>query len=152
RSAWPRASAGRGGGGGAWAEMLPPARPGRNGPRESQNIPLDETRERARGNKGFPMSITGESAGVRHAVILAGGKATRLRPFTDDGPKAMVPVGGKPIVDWQLEWLAQAGCEHVVISCGYLAEVLGKHLADHSYPLSIEVAVESEPLGRGGAL
>ena len=98
------------------------------------------------------MSITGKSAEVRQAVILAGGKATRLRPYTDDRPKAMVPVGGKPIVDWQLEWLAQAGCEHVVISCGYLAEVLGKHLADHTHPLTIEVAVESEPLGRGGAL
>lgn len=98
------------------------------------------------------MSITGKSAEVRQAVILAGGQATRLRPYTDDRPKAMVPVAGRPIVDWQLEWLAQAGCEHVVISCGYLADVLEKHLADHPYPLRIEVTVEAEPLGRGGAL
>lgn len=98
------------------------------------------------------MSISGKHAQVRQAIILAGGQATRLRPYTDDRPKAMVPVAGKPIVDWQLEWLAEDGCEHVVISCGYLAEVLDKHLAGHSYPLTIEVAVESEPLGRGGAL
>jgi NDP-sugar pyrophosphorylase family protein len=98
------------------------------------------------------MSISGKSAKIRQAVILAGGQATRLRPYTDDRPKAMVPVGGRPIVDWQLEWLAQAGCEHVVVSCGYLAEVLDKHLAGHSYTLTIEVAVEAEPLGRGGAL
>jgi NDP-sugar pyrophosphorylase family protein len=98
------------------------------------------------------MSIIGKNAQVRQAVILAGGQATRLRPYTDDRPKAMVPVADKPIVDWQLEWLAQAGCEHVVISCGYLADVLDKHLAGHTYPLTIDVAVEDEPLGRGGAL
>jgi NDP-sugar pyrophosphorylase family protein len=98
------------------------------------------------------MSISGKNAQVRQGIILAGGQATRLRPYTDDRPKAMVPVADKPIVDWQLEWLAQSGCEHVVISCGYLADVLDKHLSGHSYPLRIEVAVESEPLGRGGAL
>lgn len=98
------------------------------------------------------MPISGKNAQVRQAIILAGGQATRLRPYTDDRPKAMVPVAGKPIVDWQLEWLSAAGCEHVVVSCGYLADVLDKHLAGHCYPLTIEVAVESEPLGRGGAL
>jgi NDP-sugar pyrophosphorylase family protein len=98
------------------------------------------------------MPISGRNAQVRQAVILAGGQATRLRPYTDDRPKAMVPVAGKPIVDWQLEWLAASGCEHVVVSCGYLADVLGKHLQGHSYPLAIEVVVEDEPLGRGGAL
>jgi NDP-sugar pyrophosphorylase family protein len=98
------------------------------------------------------MAIAGKTGRVRQAIILAGGKATRLRPYTDDRPKAMVPVANKPIVDWQLEWLSQQGCEHVVISCGYLADVLEKHLAAHEYPLTIEVAVETEPLGRGGAL
>ena len=98
------------------------------------------------------MAITGAHGTVRQAVILAGGKATRLRPYTDDRPKAMVPVGGRPIIDWQLEWLAGQGCEHVVVSCGYLADVLGKHLAAQAFPLEAEVAVEDEPLGRGGAL
>lgn len=98
------------------------------------------------------MAITGAHGQVRQAVILAGGQATRLRPYTDDRPKAMVPVADKAILDWQLEWLAAQGCENVVVSCGYLADVLAKHLADHSYPMQIEVAVETEPLGRGGAL
>ncbi|HEY7485420.1 MAG TPA: nucleotidyltransferase family protein [Streptosporangiaceae bacterium] len=98
------------------------------------------------------MAITGKNGQVRQAVILAGGKATRLRPYTDDRPKAMVPIADKPIVDWQLEWLSGQGCEHAVISCGYLADVMEKHLAGHSYPITIEVAVEAEPLGRGGAL
>lgn len=98
-----------------------------------------------------PMAIAG-NAQVRQAIILAGGQATRLRPYTDDRPKAMVSVAGKPIVDWQLEWLSAQGAERVVVSCGYLADVLAAHLADHPYPLRIHVVAESEPLGRGGAL
>lgn len=98
------------------------------------------------------MAISGAYGDVRQAVILAGGQATRLRPYTDDRPKAMVEVGARPIVDWQLEWLGEQGCEHVVVSCGYLADVLDEHLAKLDLPLSIEVAVEDEPLGRGGAL
>jgi NDP-sugar pyrophosphorylase family protein len=98
------------------------------------------------------MAITGNSSQVRQAVILAGGKATRLRPYTDDRPKAMVPIADKAIVDWQLEWLAAQGCEHVTVSCGYLAEVLEDHLRDHAYPLTVDVVAEKSPLGRGGAL
>ncbi|GII84420.1 guanyltransferase [Sphaerisporangium siamense] len=89
---------------------------------------------------------------VRQAVILAGGQATRLRPYTDDRPKAMIPVAERTILEWQLDWLAAQGIEHVVVSCGYRADVLQDHLSGHSYPMKIEVAVESEPLGRGGAL
>jgi NDP-sugar pyrophosphorylase family protein len=98
------------------------------------------------------MAITSMNIEVRQAVILAGGQATRLRPYTDDRPKAMVPVAGRAIVDWQLQWLAAQGIEDVVISCGYRADVLQAHVANHAYPLKIEVAVEDEPLGRGGAL
>jgi NDP-sugar pyrophosphorylase family protein len=98
------------------------------------------------------MAIVGEYGQVRQAVILAGGKATRLRPYTDDRPKAMVPVADKTIVDWQLQWLVDQGCEHVVVSCGYLAEVLAAHLGNHAYPMKVDVVVETEPLGRGGAL
>ncbi|MDP8927605.1 MAG: nucleotidyltransferase family protein [Actinomycetota bacterium] len=98
------------------------------------------------------MAVAGSNGQVRQAVILAGGQATRLRPYTDDRPKAMVPVAHKPIVDWQLEWLSTQGAEYIVVSCGYLADVLEAHLADHSYPLRIQVVVEKEPLGRGGAL
>ncbi|MFN2557617.1 MAG: NDP-sugar synthase [Nitriliruptorales bacterium] len=98
------------------------------------------------------MTVAGPSRQVRQAIILAGGQATRLRPYTDDRPKAMVPVAGRPIVDWQLEWLSAQGAEHVVVSCGYLAEVLEAHLTGHAYPLQIQIVVENHPLGRGGAL
>ncbi|MDP8932127.1 MAG: nucleotidyltransferase family protein [Actinomycetota bacterium] len=102
---------------------------------------------------GYSSSMTtAGSAHLRQAIILAGGQAERLRPYTDDRPKAMVPVAGKPIVDWQLEWLSAQGAEHVIVSCGFLADVLESHLAGHSYPLRIQVVVEEEPLGRGGGL
>jgi NDP-sugar pyrophosphorylase family protein len=96
---------------------------------------------------------TAEHISVRQAVILAGGQATRLRPYTDDRPKAMVEIAGKPILDWQLEWLSASGVTDVVVSCGYLADVLEEHVGTRSHDgTRVRVAVESEPLGRGGAL
>src|SRR5690606_9781578 len=74
-------------------------------------------------------SMPSSSAPVREAVILAGGQATRLRPYTDTRPKAMVEVADRPIIDYQLEWLAGHGVRHAVVSCGYKAEVLREHLA-----------------------
>ncbi|OLT24989.1 guanyltransferase [Nocardiopsis sp. CNR-923] len=89
---------------------------------------------------------------VTQALILAGGQATRLRPYTDTRPKAMVEVAGRPIIDYQLEWLASYGVEQVVVSCGYKAEVLGDHLSARAGGPRISLLVEDEPLGRGGAL
>ncbi|MBO2461481.1 nucleotidyltransferase family protein [Actinomadura violacea] len=91
-------------------------------------------------------------APVRQAVILAGGQGTRLRPFTDDRPKPMIEIAGKPIIDHQIEWLASQGVQKVVVSCGHLAKVLQDHLASHDQPAEISTVVETEPLGRGGAL
>ncbi|GAA2730336.1 nucleotidyltransferase family protein [Actinocorallia aurantiaca] len=89
---------------------------------------------------------------VRQAVILAGGNATRLRPYTDRVPKALVDVGGKPILEHQVEWLAAEGVEHVVVSCGHLGEMMRRHVLGRSFPLQVSVAVEERPLGRGGGL
>ncbi|MFF8282790.1 sugar phosphate nucleotidyltransferase [Streptomyces albus] len=90
---------------------------------------------------------------VTQALILAGGRATRMRPYTDDVPKAMVPVGGAPIVAYQLAWLAQHGVTHVTISGGYKHEVIRQYAGDGSrFGMDIRYAVESEPLGRGGGL
>lgn len=96
--------------------------------------------------------IHGAKAQVRQAIILAGGQGTRMRPLTEDSPKALIPIAGKAILDWQLDWLAGEGVEHVVISCGYLAEVLDEHVSSRRWPLEIELAVEPESLGRGGGL
>ncbi|MBW3589752.1 MAG: nucleotidyltransferase family protein [Actinobacteria bacterium] len=90
---------------------------------------------------------------MEQAVILAGGQATRLRPFTDDRPKAMVEVAGSPIVEHQIRWLHDNGVDDIVISCGYRAEVMMKYLGDGDlYGTQLSYAVEETPLGRGGGL
>lgn len=90
---------------------------------------------------------------MEQAVILAGGKATRMRPYTEERPKAMVEVAGAPILEHQLRWLAAGGVKQIVLSVGYRADVIREHVGDGS-TLGIEVAyaVEDEPLGRGGGM
>ena len=61
-------------------------------------------------------------------VILAGGLATRMRPWTEKIPKALLDVEGRPFIDWQLELLAAGGIRHAVICCGYLGEMLEEHV------------------------
>lgn len=90
---------------------------------------------------------------MRQAVILAGGQATRLRPYTEDRPKAMVEVRGVPVCERQLVWLATAGVEHAVMSVGYRADVIQDRIGDGSrLGISVTYAVETEPLGRGGGM
>jgi len=86
-----------------------------------------------------------------HAIILAGGKGERLRPLTDDRPKCMVEIAGRPILAYQLAWLRRHGILDVTISCGYLAEVIQARFGDGSdLGLRLRYAVEQQPLGRGG--
>ena len=88
-----------------------------------------------------------------YALIIAGGEGERLRPLTDDRPKNMVPVAGRPIVERQLEWLRENGVTDAVFLCGYKAEVLQAHVGDGSeFGVHVQYSVETEPLGRGGAL
>lgn len=88
---------------------------------------------------------------MRQAVILAGGRAMRMRPYTEDRPKAMVEVAGRPIIEHQLRWMAANRVKQVVISCGYRAEMLEEHLHSlRDLDLIISFAVEEEALGRGG--
>lgn len=90
---------------------------------------------------------------VKHAIILAGGKGERLRPYTDDRPKVMVEVAGKPIIKWQIEWLKSHGIEKFVIAGGYKAGVIQDYLKDGS-ELGVEIvySIEDSPLGTGGAI
>ena len=88
-----------------------------------------------------------------YALIIAGGEGERLRPLTDDRPKNMVPVAGRPIVERQLEWLRENGVTDAIFLCGYRADVLQAHLGDGSaFGLRVQYSVEKEPLGRGGAI
>ncbi len=92
-------------------------------------------------------------SGELQAVILAGGKGERLRPFTDDRPKPMVPILEKPILEYQVRWLAAQGVKRVVMSCGYRHEVIQDYFGGgERFGVDIRYAVEDEPLGRGGGI
>ena len=87
------------------------------------------------------------------AIILAGGLGSRLRPLTDSTPKPLLPVAGKPIIQWQIEWLKNAGVEDFVLSVGHLAEKVQAVMGDGSgLGVSLRYAIEREPLGTAGAL
>ncbi|OGE38123.1 hypothetical protein A3D79_03555 [Candidatus Daviesbacteria bacterium RIFCSPHIGHO2_02_FULL_39_8] len=90
---------------------------------------------------------------VNWAIILAGGKGERLRPYTNDRPKPMVEVAGRPILAYQLEQLKKAGIEEVVFACSYQREALQKHLdSGEKYGIKALFSVEETPLGRGGGI
>lgn len=88
-----------------------------------------------------------------YAIVIAGGKGERLRPLTDDRPKSMVPLLGKPILEYQVEWLRESGVTNVVVACGHLANVIQEYFQDgRRFGVSITYSLEEQPLGRGGAL
>jgi NDP-sugar pyrophosphorylase family protein len=85
------------------------------------------------------------------AILLAGGKAERLGPAADGRPKPLVCVGGRPIAVYQVEQLAAAGVDRVIVSCSAGNEEAFAQELDGLGP-EIVVAPEPEPLGRGGGL
>lgn len=90
---------------------------------------------------------------VNCAIILAGGKGERLRPYTNDRPKPLVEVGGKPILAYQLQQLTKAGITHVVFACSYFHETLETQVASgEKFGISASFSVEKTPLGRGGGI
>lgn len=87
------------------------------------------------------------------AVILLGGKGTRILSLYGDRPKCLVPVAGKPILLWQLEWLRRGGVKRVHLAAGYMADVLRDWLkTDAPKDMEITFSIEPEPRGTGGAI
>ncbi|MFD7923627.1 sugar phosphate nucleotidyltransferase [Streptomyces sp. NPDC059740] len=90
---------------------------------------------------------------MTEAILLVGGKGTRLRPLTVHTPKPMVPAAGVPFLTHQLARARAAGVEHIVMATSYLAEVFEPHFGDgSSMGLHLEYVTEDEPLGTGGAI
>ena len=86
-------------------------------------------------------------------MILAAGRGERLRPLTDTVPKAMVEVGGKPLIAWHLERLAAAGYAEAVVNVSHLAERIVEGLGDgRRYGVSITYSREREPLETAGGI
>jgi NDP-sugar pyrophosphorylase family protein len=87
------------------------------------------------------------------AVILAGGKGTRLAPYTTVLPKPLMPIGDMPILEVVLRQLKAAGITRVTIAVGYLAELLQAFCGDGSrLGLDIDYSFEDKPLGTVGPL
>ncbi|MFA6317448.1 MAG: nucleotidyltransferase family protein [Elusimicrobiota bacterium] len=87
------------------------------------------------------------------AAILAGGRGVRMRPATDDCPKPMLPIGGRPLLEHQLEWLKRSGVTEVHLCLGYKAESVRDHFGDGSrWGLALNYSVESSPRGTAGAI
>ena len=86
-------------------------------------------------------------------VIMAGGKGTRIASVKSDVPKPMIPIAGKPILEWQIENLKACGLRDITLVIGYLGHVIQNYFGDGSkFGVNITYFVEDAPLGTAGAL
>jgi NDP-sugar pyrophosphorylase family protein len=87
------------------------------------------------------------------ALAIAGGRGERLRPLTDSVPKPMVPVSGRPMISYQVDWMRSQGVTDVVFLCGYLGETIRDYFGNGSkHGINAHYSFEDTPLGRGGAV
>jgi NDP-sugar pyrophosphorylase family protein len=85
------------------------------------------------------------------AIVLAGGKGTRLRPYTFSVPKPLLPLGERPLLDYIIAHLARSGITDVILSLGYQAQLIRAYCQDGSqYGVRIAFVEESRPLGTAG--
>jgi mannose-1-phosphate guanylyltransferase len=87
------------------------------------------------------------------ALVLVGGKGTRLRPLTTDIPKPVLTLVDRPFLSYMIEWLASHGVDDIVFACGFLPDQLEAVLGDggDGGP-SLSYVVEPEPFGTAGAI
>ena len=88
---------------------------------------------------------------IKKAMILAAGKGVRMKPFTDHSPKALVPIHGRPIIDYTLDLLEKEGIEDCVVNLHHQAEKLRNYLSSRTQP-KIFFSKEPELLDSGGGI
>lgn len=86
------------------------------------------------------------------AVLMAGGKGERLRPLTEKTPKPLLPVGGKAIIDHNIDRLISYGVKHINVTVNYLGEQLEAHFAEPRGEIKIETVREPKYLGTIGSI
>ena len=86
------------------------------------------------------------------AVLMAGGRGERMRPLTDDLPKPLLPVAGKPIIDYNIEELEACGIKKIHVTVNYLGELIRQHFEKREGRASVECITEPKRLGTFGSL
>lgn len=86
------------------------------------------------------------------AVLMAGGRGERLRPLTDKTPKPLLPVGGKPIIDYNVEALRRCGISDIFVTVNYLHEQIEAHFKTEEGTESVTCVLEPAPLGTFGSI
>ena len=87
------------------------------------------------------------------AVILAGGRGTRLRPYTTVFPKPLMPIGDEPVIEIIIRQLKSQGLEDIIVTVGHLGELIMSFLGDGSkFEVDIRYSKEDKPLGTAGGL
>ncbi|MCA3634136.1 MAG: nucleotidyltransferase family protein [Methylobacterium sp.] len=89
---------------------------------------------------------------VTHAMLLAAGLGTRMRPLTDDRPKPLIRAGGKTLLDHNLDQLVEAGIETVIVNVHYLAEQIEAHCAARAAPKILISDERAARLDSGGGV
>jgi D-glycero-alpha-D-manno-heptose 1-phosphate guanylyltransferase len=89
---------------------------------------------------------------MKHAVLLAGGRGTRLETVSGGLPKPLMQVGGRPFIEHVLDNLVEAGCDHIVIAASYKWDLLRDHLGSSYKDCTLGWSIETKPLGTGGAI
>jgi NDP-sugar pyrophosphorylase family protein len=89
---------------------------------------------------------------TQQAVILLGGKGTRLSALYPDIPKALIPVAGKPFLRRQIDWLFNNGILSISLAAGYRGGQISEWLRQQNYGKEIRVSIEPQALGTGGGL
>ena len=86
------------------------------------------------------------------ALILAGGRGTRLNGLLGDLPKPMMPIGMRPFLHWQIEMLKRQGVSNFILSVGHKSDKIIRYFDDVSLDCNVTYSIEKEPLGTGGAI
>ncbi len=115
-------------------------------------LPLVDGEERVVGLVTLDEFLPDREVPLR-AVVMAGGEGSRMRPFTEDVPKPMLPLGDQPLMEIIIQQLRDAGIKHVNVTTHYKSEKITEHFGDgRNFGVEIAYVTEDRPLGTAGAL
>lgn len=114
---------------------------------------IDKTSIRNRSHAIETLLLRSLAPSVNTVVVLAGGKGIKLRPLTYELPKSLIPVKGRPLLEYTIDLLKNANIKNIIICIGHLGEKIVKYFADgEKFGVKIRYSEEKKPLGTAGAL